>query len=230
MTGMRSMARVRVINAGLTRVTAPTKPSSGSCASASIRCASVPARPNASGPKPLRAVTMSALTLPISTIWATSRVSASVTRRPSTNSLALPSLSNHSPICGPPPCTTTGRIPTRCISTMSDANCSNRSGSPMALPPNFTTTTAPRNASMYGRACSRTCTARSGSRRGSSPPLGAPLASGLTELSPRRRVPGSREARAPGSCTARPDPTRPCPGCRWRRWTRRSRSGRRSGR
>ena len=142
------MASVRVISSGLTLVTEPTKPSSGSCASASSSIASVPDRPSATGPKVLSAVTMSELTLPISTIWATSSVSASVTRRPSTNSVSLPMRRSHSPICGPPPCTTTGRMPTRCIITMSFAKSANSSGRDIALPPNFTTTTAPRNCSM----------------------------------------------------------------------------------
>ena len=46
-----------------------------------------------------------------------------------------------SPICGPPPCTTTGRMPTARISTMSSAKRRQRaSASVMALPPYFTTT------------------------------------------------------------------------------------------
>ena len=56
--------------------------------------------------------TMSRLTLPTSTMRAMSSVSASVTRRPSRNSGSLPSRAMSSPICGPPPWTTTGRMPT----------------------------------------------------------------------------------------------------------------------
>lgn len=34
-----------------------------------------------------------------------------VTRRPARNSLVIPSRFSMAPICGPPPCTTTGRNP-----------------------------------------------------------------------------------------------------------------------
>ena len=66
-----------------------------------------------------------------------STVSASVTRRPLRNSVCLPSRDIRSLICGPPPCTTTGRIPTRRISTTSSANsasasCSRRAGERVA--------------------------------------------------------------------------------------------------
>ena len=70
---------------------------------------------------------------------AMSTVSASVTRWPSRNSGTLPSRSIRSLICGPPPCTTTGRRPTERISTMSSANEVASDGSTMALPPYFTT-------------------------------------------------------------------------------------------
>ena len=53
---------------------------------------------------------------------AMSTVSASVTRSPSRNSGVLPRRPISAQICGPPPCTTTGRMPTRRISTMSWAN------------------------------------------------------------------------------------------------------------
>ena len=87
-----------------------------------------PTGPRRAGPCTLSADTMSPLTLPISTIWAISRVSASVTRWPSTNSVVLPSRPSHSPICGPPPWTTTGRMPTWCISTTSAANWAEQLG------------------------------------------------------------------------------------------------------
>ena len=58
------------------------------------------------------APTICGLTLPMSTIRAMSTVSASVTRRPLRNSVTLPSRAMSSLICGPPPCTTTGRMPT----------------------------------------------------------------------------------------------------------------------
>ena len=87
-----------------------------------ISSASSPDMPTASGPCTLMAETMSRLTLPTSTIRAISRVSASVTRSPLRNSVSLPSRAISSPICGPPPCTTTGSIPTARISTTSWAN------------------------------------------------------------------------------------------------------------
>ena len=55
-----------------------------------------------------------------------------------------------SPICGPPPCTTTGATPICRSSTMSAAKPSVSAGSTMALPPNLTTTTLPRQRLMYG--------------------------------------------------------------------------------
>ena len=150
---------------------------------------------------------MSELTLPISTIWATSSVSASVTRRPSTNSVSLPMRRSHSPICGPPPCTTTGRMPTRCIITMSFAKSANSSGRDMALPPNFTTTTAPRNCSMYGSACSSTSTATDGSCCASS----GRCWGWLMGRSRRSRARRSRPGRARGWRTAPRRPTAPLP-------------------
>ena len=73
--------------------------------------ASSPDSPTASGPWTLITPTMSRFTLPTSTMRAMSRVSASVTRRPSRNSGTLPRRSISAPICGPPPCTTTGSMP-----------------------------------------------------------------------------------------------------------------------
>ena len=98
--------------AGLTDVTSPTKPRSPSRSVAVMSPASSPDSPTAIGPWTLIADTMSRLTLPTSTMRAMSSVSASVTRRPSRNSLSLPRRAMSSPIWGPPPCTTTGRMPT----------------------------------------------------------------------------------------------------------------------
>ena len=105
------------------------------------------------------AVTSCGLTWPISTIRAMSTVSASVTRRPSRNSAVLPSRAISALICGPPPWTTTGRMPTRRISTMSWANRSSASWSDVparALPPYLTTTVLPAKRRMYGSASTRT--------------------------------------------------------------------------
>ena len=82
--------------------------------------------------------------LPVSTIRTTSMASGVVTRRPPRNSDSMPSRSSIALICGPPPCTTTGRRPTWRRNTMSCANARLRSSSIMALPPYFTTTSAPR--------------------------------------------------------------------------------------
>ncbi len=133
---------------GSTESTSPTKPSSGSRAEATISPASSPERPTASGAWTLMDDTMSRPTLPTRTMRAMSRVSASVTRRPSRNSDSLPRRAISSPICGPPPWTTTTRMPTECISTMSSANCSASAGSVMALPPYLTTTVVPQNLRM----------------------------------------------------------------------------------
>ncbi len=112
-TGIRSSARRRCRIDGSTESMSPTKPSSGSRAEATIRPASSPERPTASGAWMLIDDTMSRPTLPTRTIRAMSSVSASVTRRPSRNSDSLPSLAMSAPIWGPPPWTTTTRMPDR---------------------------------------------------------------------------------------------------------------------
>ena len=94
-----------------------------SCWRAMISPASSPRQADGhAGRGRLMAATMSRLTLPASTMRATSSVSASVTRRPSRNSGSMPSRAMRSPICGPPPWTTTGRMPTARSRTMSAAN------------------------------------------------------------------------------------------------------------
>ena len=148
MTGTRPWEISRSTMVGSTDVTSPTKPSASERTSARIRLASTPERPTARDPWTLIDATMSLLTLPTSTIRATSRVSASVTRSPSRNSDVMPIFLSSSPICGPPPCTTTGLSPTACNNTMSSANVASASASfdpANAFPPYFTTTTAPAN-------------------------------------------------------------------------------------
>ena len=56
--------------------------------------------------------TMVLLILPARTIWAISKVSLSVTRRPPTNFGSFPTAFIFSVISGPPPCTRTTRMPT----------------------------------------------------------------------------------------------------------------------
>ena len=57
-----------------------------------------------------------------------------------------------SPICGPPPCTTTGLIAVCSISTMSRANDLAPASSPIAWPPYFTTTISSSYCCMCGSA------------------------------------------------------------------------------
>ena len=78
--------------------------------------------------------TISRFTLPMRTMRAISRVSASVTRIPSRNSGTLPSRAIMSPIWGPPPWTTTGSIPTERMSTTSSANEASASASVASAP------------------------------------------------------------------------------------------------
>jgi len=99
--------------------------------------------PMAVPPAALMAPTIALLIEPARTISTTSTVLASVTRRPSTNSLSTLSRFSISPICGPPPCTTMGLMPTCFISTTSRAKISASLPSPMAWPPYFTTTVLP---------------------------------------------------------------------------------------
>ncbi len=86
---------------------------------------------------------MSLLTLPTSTIFATSTVASSLTRRPLTNSTGICRRSMYAVMSGPPPCTTTGFIPTYFSSTMSRAKSSTSCGSVIAAPPYLMTTVRP---------------------------------------------------------------------------------------
>jgi hypothetical protein len=89
--------------------------------------------------------TMSLLTLPTRTIFATSTVSASLTRRPPTNCTGRPRRSMYAVISGPPPWTTIGLIPTYLRRTTSRANSSRSAGSSIAEPPYLITTVLPWN-------------------------------------------------------------------------------------
>jgi hypothetical protein len=64
---------------------------------------------------------------------------SSVTRMPCRNSLWIPIVFSRSPICGPPPCTTTGFMPTSFSMTTSRAKPALRCASVIALPPYLTT-------------------------------------------------------------------------------------------
>ncbi len=110
---------------------------------ARISSASLPVRPMALPPWRLIRLTMSLFTWPPRTISTTSMVCASVTRIPSMKWLSMDRRLSRSPICGPPPCTTTGLMPTAFIRTMSRANPAFSSSLSMALPPYFTTRVLP---------------------------------------------------------------------------------------
>src|SRR6266545_3313926 len=117
-TGIRPAAIRSVTAAGLTRSTSPTSPMSTASPStyagrltAVNSFASSPDIPTAYGPCSLIRPTSSRPTWPTRTIRTTSAASAVVTRRPPLNSLSMPSRASIAPICGPPPCTTTGLRP-----------------------------------------------------------------------------------------------------------------------
>ena len=93
---------------------------------ATIRSPSLPESPTARPPWREISATISLLIL-CSTISTASIVAASVTRIPRTKVDLSPSLSISSVICGPPPCTTTGLMPTRSSSTISCAKPSRSS-------------------------------------------------------------------------------------------------------
>ncbi len=70
-----------------------------------------------------------------STISTTFITRSSVTRMPWRNSLSMPIFCSRSPICGPPPCTMTGFMPTSFSITTSRAKPAFSAGSTIALPP-----------------------------------------------------------------------------------------------
>ena len=110
---------------------------------ARISCPSLPVTPKDLPPALLIRLTISLLMVAPSTISTTSMVLLSVTRMPSTNLDSMDSFSSRLPICGPPPWTTTGLIPTAFMSTISRAKLSFKRSSTMALPPYLTTTVLP---------------------------------------------------------------------------------------
>ena len=103
----------------------------------------MPDMPMALPPLSSSSFTSVLFTLPARTICTMSTVSASVTRRPSTNSAFLPRRFIMSLISGPPPCTSTTFTPTSHSRTMSSITCCRSSSLTMALPPYFTTTIFP---------------------------------------------------------------------------------------
>ena len=96
-----------------------------------------PVRPTALPPCWLMRPTISWFSSP-KTISTTFITRSSVTRMPCRNSLLMPILVSRSPICGPPPCTITGFMPTSFSITTSRAKPAFNAGSVIALPPYFT--------------------------------------------------------------------------------------------
>src|SRR3989338_4941755 len=169
MTGIKSPFTSMFSRSMLTPVTSPTWPISmisgwvisGVCRVtvsflARISCASLPVRPMALPPCWLIRLTMLLLTWPPRTISTTSMVAVSVTRMPSTKWLSMLRRLSRSPICGPPPWTTTGLMPTAFISTMSRAKPCLSSSLSMALPPYLITSVLPTKRRIYGSASDST--------------------------------------------------------------------------
>src|SRR6516225_7744309 len=166
---MRSRPRICVSTVLSTRSGSPTKPRSIAFSmlesgSTTLRCAlrastmlpSLPHRPTALPPASLMKPTICLLIEPASTISTISIVAASVTRSPPANSDLRPRRLSMSPICGPPPCTTTGLIAVCSSSTISQAKLLAAASSPMAWPPYFTTTISSSYCCMCGSASERT--------------------------------------------------------------------------
>ena len=93
---------------------------------------SLPQIPTASAPARVIRPETYLLTVPASTISTTSITAASVTRSPSMKVDWTASRFSIALICGPPPCTTTGLMPTCFSNAMSRPNSSARCSSPMA--------------------------------------------------------------------------------------------------
>src|SRR5215510_4303977 len=118
--------------------------------------------------------TISLLILPTRTISTISTVSSSVTRMPPTKRGSLPRRFINAPICGPPPCTITGLMPTRRSRMTSRANGCLRSACSIAAPPYLMTTVLPRNSRMYGSASIRISARRRASSITGSPSQDVP--------------------------------------------------------
>src|SRR2546427_728679 len=170
MTGMKPASSRSRIGSVFTASTSPTRPISTSSPFAS-RCsrrrarsspASFPESPTALPPWWLIRPTIALLILPTRTISTISTVSSSVTRMPPTKRGSMPRRFMRAPICGPPPWTMTGLMPTKRSRITSSANGSLRSARSIAAPPYLMTTVLPRNSRMYGSA-SRSTSALRGS-------------------------------------------------------------------
>mmetsp|Transcript_62274 Transcript_62274/g.197181 ORF Transcript_62274/g.197181 Transcript_62274/m.197181 type:complete len:244 (+) Transcript_62274:512-1243(+) len=135
-TGMMSWSTRILTMVGSMAVTSPTYPRSTLLVwRARMSCPSFPHRPTAVPPSELISVTRDLFTFPTSTISTTSMVASSVTRSPFLNLASMPSFPSQVLISGPPPCTSTGLIPTSDIRTRSLTTPAFRVGSFIAAPP-----------------------------------------------------------------------------------------------
>jgi hypothetical protein len=112
----RPSSRSPPASSGSVAAISPTKPRSGTVFFLRARNTGHPRRPKTHRRLAKRAAARPPATCSLSrrsTISATSRVSASVTRRPLINSLCLPSAFSVLVNCTPPPCTTATWLPSR---------------------------------------------------------------------------------------------------------------------
>src|SRR5690606_30026222 len=114
--------------------------------------------PTAGTPSSRQAARTRVLICPFRTIVATSSVASSVTRRPSTKRLESPSRSDSWVAWGPPPCTSTTRMPTWCRMPICSTSARVESADVNASPPAFSTNTLRLYIRMYGTACRRAVT------------------------------------------------------------------------
>src|SRR5207245_2593756 len=132
------------ITRACTPATSPTRPRSPLFSlRATTSSPSFPERPTALPPWRLSSATISWLIFPTSTISTMSMVAASVTRSPRTKRGSMPAFWSAVSICGPPPCTTTGFMPTYFKRATSCAKESFSSSSSIACPPYLMTSSLP---------------------------------------------------------------------------------------
>mmetsp|Transcript_43005 Transcript_43005/g.104116 ORF Transcript_43005/g.104116 Transcript_43005/m.104116 type:complete len:238 (+) Transcript_43005:285-998(+) len=147
-TGQMPMSKSSLRSLVLTVSTSPTNPKSYPCLSIFLtHCnkeSSRPDKPKARPPELQMVDEISLLTEPHKTISATSTTSEVLTRIPPSKRVSTPTVSSMFEICGPPPCTTTMRIPKFCKAATSWQNPALSSGDVMALPPYLTTIVLPR--------------------------------------------------------------------------------------
>src|SRR5215472_645461 len=141
MTGIAPMVQMASSHLGSVEAISPTKPRSCSVFFLRARktCPSPPVSPTAETPCCVSAATSDLLTRPPRTISSASRVSASVMRRPETNSDFLPIWERSLVSCTPPPWTSATWWPSRARSAMACAQDWRSSGFSRAAPPSLTT-------------------------------------------------------------------------------------------